>query len=244
VLLRWLGEAEPDVVCLQELKARDGAFPRGAIEDAGYGAVWKGQATWNGVAILARAAEPVLTRDALPGDPEDLQARYVEAAAFGVLVASLYAPNGNPQPGPKFDYKLAWHERLNAHAAELFATGLPVVLAGDYNVAPEPGDVYPTRSYDDNALVQPESRAAFRRLLDQGWTDAIRARQPEGAAYTFWDYRRNRWPRDAGMRLDHLLLAPDLAERLAGAGIDRAVRGYEDASDHAPVWIELGDSSL
>jgi exodeoxyribonuclease III len=239
-LLAWLAAARPDIVCLQELKAADRQFPRAEIEAAGYGAVWRGQPTWNGVAILARDAEPVLTRSELPGDPSDTQARYIEAAVQGVLVASLYAPNGNPQPGPKFAYKLAWHERFNAHAAELFATGLPVVLAGDYNVAPEPIDVYPTRSYDDNALVQPESRAAFRRLLDQGWTDALRALHPEGPAYTFWDYRRNRWPRDAGLRLDHLLLGGDLPVRLTAAGIDRGVRGLEDASDHAPVRIALG----
>jgi exodeoxyribonuclease-3 len=238
-LLEWLAEAAPDVVCLQELKTADAELPRAAVEAAGYGAVWLGQRAWNGVAILARDAEPVPTRVGLPGDPADGQARYVEAAVQGVLVASLYAPNGNPQPGPKFDYKLAWHERLNAHAAELFATGLPVVLAGDYNVAPEPADVYPTRSYDDNALVQPESRAAFRRLLDQGWTDAIRRLQPERAVYTFWDYRRNRWERDGGMRLDHLLLSGDLAGRLAAAEVDREVRGRPDASDHAPVWIEI-----
>ena len=238
-LLQWLAETAPDVVCLQELKTADAELPRAAVEAAGYGAVWHGQRAWNGVAILARGAEPVPTRVGLPGDPADSAARYIEAAAFGVLVASLYAPNGNPQPGPKFAYKLAWHERLNAHAAELFATGLPVVLAGDYNVAPEPADVYPTRSYDDNALVQPESRAAFRRLLEQGWTDAIRRLHPEGPVYTFWDYRRNRWERDGGMRLDHLLLGGDLPGRLAAAGVDRAVRGRPDASDHAPVWIEI-----
>lgn len=238
-LLDWLAEAEPDVVCLQELKAGDAQFPRAAIEAAGYGAVWRGQPAWNGVAILARGAEPVPTRDALPGAPAGSGARYVEAAAFGVLVASLYAPNGNPQPGPKYDAKLAWHARLNAHAADLLAADVPVVLAGDYNVAPAAADVYPTRSYDDNALVQPASRAAFAELIGQGWTDAIRARQPEGPAFTFWDYRRNRWKRDAGLRLDHLLLSPSLAERLRGAGIDRAARGRPEASDHAPVWIDL-----
>ncbi len=239
-LLDWLAEAEPDVVCLQELKAADAQFPRTAIEAAGYGAVWRGQSAWNGVAILARGAEPVRTRDALPGDAADAPARYLEAAAFGVLVASLYAPNGNPQPGPKYDAKLAWHGRLNAHAADLLAAGVPVALAGDYNVAPTPQDVYPTKSYDDNALVQPASRKVFAELIGQGWTDAIRARRPEGTAFTFWDYRRNRWPRDAGMRLDHLLLSPSLAVRLRGAGIDRAARGRPDASDHAPVWIEVG----
>ncbi len=238
-LLAWLEAAEPDVVCLQELKATDAQFPRAAIEAAGYGAVWRGQASWNGVAILARGAEPILTRDALPGDPLDAQSRYIEAAAFGVIVTSIYAPNGNPQPGPKFDYKLAWHERLRLHAADLLATGAPVALVGDYNVVPEPRDIYPTRSYDDNALVQPQSRAAFRRLLDQGWTDALRALHPEAAIYTFWDYRRNRWPRNAGLRLDHLLLSPDLAPRLTAAAVDLAARGQEDASDHAPVWVEL-----
>jgi exodeoxyribonuclease-3 len=238
-LLDWLGETRPDIVSLQELKATDAAFPRAEIERAGYGAVWRGQASWNGVAILARGAEPVLTRTALPGDEGDRQSRYVEAAAFGILVTSIYAPNGNPQPGPKFAYKLAWHERLRRHAAELMAAGVPVVLAGDYNVVPEPRDIYPSRSYDDNALVQPESRAAFARLLDQGWTDAIRAVHPDATVFTFWDYRRNRWQRDVGLRLDHFLLSPDLVPRLRGAGVDREVRGRENASDHAPVWIEI-----
>jgi exodeoxyribonuclease-3 len=238
-LLEWLADAVPDAVCLQELKATDGRFPRAALEAAGYGAVWRGQSTWNGVAILARDAEPVLTRDGLPGDPSDTQSRYIEAAVGGILAACLYAPNGNPQPGPKFAYKLAWHERLNAHAAGLLATGLPVVLAGDYNVVPEPRDIYATRSYDANALVQPASRAAFRRLLDQGWTDAVRRVHPDGPVFTFWDYRRNRWQRDAGLRLDHILLGGDLPGRLAAAGVDRDARGRPDASDHAPVWITL-----
>jgi exodeoxyribonuclease-3 len=238
-LLAWLEAAAPDVVCLQELKAAEPDFPAAALERAGYGAVWRGQRAWNGVAILARGAEPILTRDRLPGDPQDTAPRYVEAAVGGVLIASLYAPNGNPQPGPKFDHKLAWMARLEAHAAELFAAGVPVVLAGDYNVAPEPRDVYPTRSYDDNALVQPAPRAAFRRLLDQGWTDALRRLRPDATIYTFWDYRRNRWPRDAGMRLDHLLVTPDLAAGLRDGGVDRWARGAEGASDHAPAWIEL-----
>ena len=199
--------------------------------------VWRGQSTWNGVAILARDAEPVVTQWALPGDPDDSQSRYIEAAVNGVLVASLYAPNGNPQPGPKFDYKLAWHERLNAHAASLIDAGVPAILAGDYNVAPGALDVYATSSYDDNALVQPQSRAAFQQLLDQGWSDAIRRKFPADTVYTFWDYRRNRWPRDAGLRLDHLLLSPKMAKRLTGAGVDRDIRGRDDASDHAPVWI-------
>ena len=240
-LLDWLAEAEPDVVCLQELKATDGQFPRAAIENAGYGAVWKGQPAWNGVAILARGAEPVLTRAALPGGPGDKDARYIEAAVNGVLIASLYAPNGNPQPGPKFDFKLAWTERLITHAAELFALGVPVVLAGDFNIVPEERDIYPTRSYDGNALVQPQSRAAYRRLLDQGWVDAIREAHPDETIYTFWDYMRNRWPRNAGLRLDHLLLGRAVAPRLIDAGVDREVRGREGASDHAPVWVELED---
>lgn len=238
-LLGWLEATQPDVVCLQELKAADNQFPRSAIASAGYGAVWRGQRTWNGVAILARGADPVLTRDALPGDPADGQARYIEAAVEGILIASLYAPNGNPQPSPKFDYKLAWSERLIAHAAELFATDLPVVLAGDYNIVPEPRDIYPTKSYDKNALVQPESRAVFERLLDQGWVDAIRKIHPDETVYTFWDYMRNRWPRNAGLRLDHLLLSRKVARRLKDAGVDRDVRGMENASDHAPVWVEL-----
>lgn len=243
-LLEWLEAARPDVACLQELKATDAQFPRAAIEAAGYGAVWRGQASWNGVAILARGAEPVLTRDTLPGDAEDRQGRYIEAACFGVLIASIYAPNGNPQPGPKFAYKLAWLERLRAHAGDLMASGAPVVLAGDYNVVPEPRDVYPTHSYDDNALVQPEARAAYRRLLDDGWQDAIRAVFPEDTVYTFWDYRRNRWERNGGMRLDHFLLNAEAAARLAGAGVDRPVRGRPNASDHAPVWIELAEAPL
>ncbi|MDR3473511.1 MAG: exodeoxyribonuclease III [Devosia sp.] len=238
-LLAWLADAQPDVVCLQELKCTDRQFPRAAIEAAGYGAVWKGQSAWNGVAILARGAMPVLTRSELPGDAADTQARYIEAAVQGILVGCLYAPNGNPQPGPKFDYKLAWCERLLVHAAELFATGLPVVLAGDYNIVPEPRDIYPSKSYDDNALVQPQSRAVFAHLLTQGWTDALRQLYPDATIYTFWDYMRRRWERDAGLRLDHLLLSKKLARKLKAAGVDREVRGLEGASDHAPVWIEL-----
>ncbi len=238
-LLAWLRVARPDAVCLQELKAADAAFPRTAIEKAGYGAVWRGQKSWNGVAILARAAEPIVTRTELPGDPSDTQSRYIEAAVGGVLIASLYAPNGNPQPGPKFDYKLAWLDRLARHAEELYRAGIPAVLAGDYNVVPTARDIYPTSSYDKNALVQPQSRAAFRRILDQGWVDAIRLLHPDAPMYTFWDYMRNRWPRDAGLRLDHLLLSAESAKRLAGAGVDRATRGEPDASDHGPAWVVL-----
>jgi exodeoxyribonuclease III len=241
-LLSWLREAEPDVVCLQELKATDTEFPADAIQRAGYHAVWRGQKRWNGVAILARWA-PVVTRMDLPGDTPDGQCRYLEAAVNGVLVASIYAPNGNPQPGPKFDYKLAWLKRLNAHAAELYATGAPVVLAGDYNVVPTDLDIYSTKSWDRNALLQPESRAAYQRLLAQGWTDAIRALHPKEPMYTFWDHMRKRWERDGGLRLDHILLSSTLTERLQGAGVDRHIRGSEDASDHAPVWVELRDAS-
>ncbi|KKB80599.1 exodeoxyribonuclease III [Devosia limi DSM 17137] len=240
-LLAWLAQARPDVVCLQELKATDRQFPRSALAAAGYGAVFRGESAWNGVAILARGVDPILTRDALPGDPEDSQARYIEAAVNGLIVASLYAPNGNPQPGPKFDYKLAWGERLIGHAAELLETGLPVVLAGDYNIVPEARDIYQTTSYAKNALVQPQSRAQYRSLLEQGWSDALRKRHPEAVIYTFWDYMRNRWDRDAGLRLDHLLLSKQLAPKLTDAGVDKAVRGAEGASDHAPAWITLKD---
>jgi exodeoxyribonuclease III len=241
-LLRWLKAAKPDVVCLQELKAADREFPKAAIEKAGYGAVWRGQKTWNGVAILARGSEPILTTGELPGDRADTQSRYIEAAVNGVLVASLYGPNGNPQPGPKFAYKLAWMKRLAAHAAELYATGVPVVLAGDYNVVPTDQDIYPTKSYNKDALLQPQPRALFRKILDQGWTDAIRALRPDAPMYTFWDYMRNRWPRDAGLRIDHLLLSDEVAKRLVTAGVDRDVRGKGGASDHAPAWVVLKDA--
>ncbi|MBR0735613.1 exodeoxyribonuclease III [Bradyrhizobium liaoningense] len=238
-LLAWLRAAKPDVVALQELKASDGEFPAAAIEKAGYGAVWRGQKTWNGVAILARNADPVLTRDRLPGRPGDPEARYIEAAVRGVIVTSIYLPNGNPQPGPKFDYKLDWFARLQRHAKTFIKQDLPVVLAGDYNVAPIEIDIYPTRSRDKDALIQPKSRAAFASLVAQGWRDAIRERHPEQRIYTFWDYKRNRWARDAGLRLDHLLLSPALAPRLAKAGVDRKIRGEDGASDHAPAWIVL-----
>jgi exodeoxyribonuclease-3 len=239
LLLRWLDEAAPDIVCLQELKTAHELFPRRDIEKAGYHAVWQGQKTWNGVAILSRGGDPVITRTSLPGDPDDAQARYIEAAIDGVLIGNLYLPNGNPQPGPKFDYKLAWFDRLNRHARKLFASRQPVVLAGDYNVVPTDADIYAVRSYKDDALLQPEPRAAYRRLLAQGWTDSIRKIHPTAPIYTFWDYMRNRWPRDAGLRIDHLLLSDELSRRLAEAGVDRHVRGWEGASDHAPAWIVL-----
>jgi exodeoxyribonuclease-3 len=240
-LLAWLRRARPDVVCLQELKTADSGFPVAAITKAGYGAVWRGEKSWNGVAILGRDCQPVLTRTELPGDPSDTQSRYIEAAVRGVLIATLYAPNGNPQPGPKFKYKLAWMKRLLVHAAELCVLDAPVVLAGDFNVVPTAADIYRSKSYAKNALVQPEPRALFGRLLDQGWVDAIRKVHPDTPMYTFWDYKRNRWERDAGLRLDHLLLNPKAAKRLADAGVDREVRGLEGASDHAPAWIELRD---
>ena len=232
------------MVCLQELKAEQRAFPASALRAVGYEAVWQGERSWNGVAILARDVEPVLTCETLAGNASDhqagdRQARYIEAAVNGVLIASIYLPNGNPQPGPKFTYKLAWFERLIQRAAELMAAGIPVVLAGDYNVVPTVDDIYPTRSLDNNALIQPASRQAFRRLLNQGWTDALRKLHPDGPLWTFWDYKRERWLADKGMRLDHLLLSPLLSERLVDGGVDRWVRGEENASDHAPAWIML-----
>lgn len=241
-LLDWLAASRPDVVCLQELKSTQQAFPAQPLREAGYSAVWQGQRSWNGVAILARGAEPILTRRTLPGDPSDQQSRYIEAAVQGVLIGCIYLPNGNPQPGPKFAYKLAWFDRLIAHAAELMASKLPVILAGDYNVVPADADIYPTKSWAKDALLQPASRAAFKKLLDQGWVDAIRARHPAKTIYTFWDYKRDRWPRNAGLRIDHLLVPPVLLHRLADAGVDRAVRGGVDASDHAPAWVVLKDA--
>ncbi len=238
-LLNWLAEEAPDAVCLQELKAEDGAFPQGALEAAGYGAVWRGQRTWNGVAILARGAEPVLTRRSLPGDPEDHQARYIEAAVSGILIASIYLPNGNPQPGPKFDYKLAWFGRLLDHAAALMDAGVPALLAGDYNVVPRESDIWRGHHEQANALLHPASRAAFQALLDQGWTDALGALHPDGGPSTFWGYLNHRWSADKGMRLDHLLLSPALALTLTGAGVSKAVRGEAGASDHAPCWVEI-----
>src|SRR5262245_33548707 len=238
-LLTWLSNAKPNVVCLQELKCSEREFPTRAIRQAGYHSVWRGQRAWNGVAILSRDTEPIVTRTALPGDANDDQARYIEAAVAGLLIGCIYLPNGNPQPGPKFAYKLAWFKRLHTHARKLLRTGVPTVLAGDFNVAPSEIDIYPTSSWDDDALVQPESRAAYARLLKQGWTDAIRKHFGEERVYTFWHYLRHRWQRDAGLRLDHLLLSPNLAPSLKSAGVDRFVRGKAGASDHAPAWITL-----
>ena len=243
VLLRWLKQAKPDVVCLQELKAPEEKFPAMALSDAGYGAIWHGQKSWNGVAILAHGARPVETRRGLPGDPDDVHSRYIEAAVNGVLIGCLYLPNGNPAPGPKFDYKLAWFARLARYAAKLQKSKDPVVLAGDYNVMPTDIDVYKPERWVDDALFRPESRAAFRKLVTQGWTDAVRTLHPGERIYTFWDYFRNAWPRNAGLRIDHFLLSPVVAKRLVAAGVDREVRGWEKSSDHAPVWIELKDQS-
>ncbi|GAA0296386.1 exodeoxyribonuclease III [Sphingomonas oligophenolica] len=243
VLLRWLAESAPDIACLQELKAPQEKFPIAAIEAAGYEAIWHGQKSWNGVAILSRVGTPVETRRGLPGDPDDLHSRYIEAAVNGVLVAGLYLPNGNPRPGPKFDYKLAWFDRLIAHGAELMASGMPVVIAGDFNVMPTERDVYKPERWLDDALFAPEVRAAFFRLLGQGWTDALRTRHPDETIYTFWDYFRNAYPRNAGLRIDHLLLSPALTARLVDAQVDKDVRGWEKSSDHAPVWAELADKA-
>jgi exodeoxyribonuclease III len=239
VLLRWLAERAPDVVCLQELKAPDEKFPETAIRDAGYGAIWHGQKSWNGVAILARGCDPLETRRGLPGDPDDSHSRYIEAAVNGVLVGGLYLPNGNPKPGPKFEYKLKWFDRLIDHAATLIGMDAPVVIAGDYNVMPTDRDVYKPERWLDDALFAPEVKAAYFRLLDQGWTDALRARHPDQTIYTFWDYFRNAYARNAGLRIDHLLLNAPAARRLNAAEVDAHVRGWEKTSDHAPVWVEL-----
>jgi exodeoxyribonuclease III len=241
VLLQWLVEAKPDVACLQELKAPQEKFPEAAIREAGYGAIWHGQKSWNGVAILARGLEPVEKRRVLPGDPDDIHSRYIEAAIDGVLVGCLYLPNGNPAPGPKFDYKLRWFARLTEHAQALLATEAPVVLAGDYNVIPTDLDVYKPERWLDDALFLPEVRDAFARLVAQGWTDAVRKLHPGERIYTFWDYFRNAWGRDAGLRIDHLLLSPSVAQRLVAAGVDREIRGWQKASDHAPTWVEIAD---
>jgi len=241
LLLRWLEKESPDVVCLQELKATDHGFPMVPIREAGYGAIWHGQTSWNGVAILQKGATPTERRRGLPGDPNDLHSRYIEADIGELVVGCLYLPNGNPQPGPKFDYKLEWFERLTAHAAGLLALRRPVILAGDYNVVPTDFDIYNPKSWRKDALLQPASRAAYQRLLDQGWLDALRARYPGEAVYTFWDYFRNHWERNAGLRIDHLLLSPEVAPTLVAAGVDRWVRAEHKPSDHAPTWIELGE---
>lgn len=241
VLIRWLKEKQPDVVCLQELKAPQEKFPLAAIEYAGYTAIWHGQKSWNGVAILSRGEKPREICRVLSGDPEDSQSRYIEAEVNNIIVGCLYLPNGNPVPGPKFDYKLKWFDRLTNHAANLYASGQPVVLTGDYNVMPTEKDVYKPERWGDDALFRPEVRAAFKTLVDQGWTDAIRKIYPTETIYTFWDYFRDAYTRNAGLRIDHFLLSPHLDKRLVAAGVDRDVRGWEKSSDHAPVWIELAE---
>ena len=239
VLLRWLDEAKPDVVCLQELKAPDEKFPLQAIQDAGYHAIWHGQKSWNGVAILSRTKAIKEIRRGLPGDPDDTHSRYIEASVNDIIIGCLYLPNGNPAPGPKLEYKMRWFERLTEHAAELLASGKPVVLVGDYNVMPTELDVYKPERWVDDALFRPEVRAAFKKLVAQGWTDALRTLYPTETIYTFWDYFRNAYGRNAGLRIDHFLLSPNVAKRLTAAGVNRDVRGWEKSSDHAPVWIEI-----
>lgn len=242
VLLRWLKEAEPDIVCLQELKAPPEKFPKAELEASGYGAIWHGQKSWNGVAILARGTTPVETQRGLPGDPNDEHSRYIEADVSGLRIGCLYLPNGNPAPGPKFDYKLKWFARLMKHARTLLTSGAPAIIAGDYNVMPTDLDVYKPERWLDDALFRPEVKTAYKKLVDQGWTDALRKLHPNERIYTFWDYFRNAYARNAGLRIDHFLLSPAVAKRLLAANVDSEVRGYEKTSDHAPVWIELSDS--
>ncbi len=238
-LIEYLTEQQPDVVCLQELKTSDETFPIDDIRAAGYGALWHGQKSWNGVAILAKGSDPIERQRGLEGEIEDEHSRYLEAEIDGLIVASIYLPNGNPQPGPKFDYKLRWIERLSARARTLLTEERPVVLAGDYNVIPNDDDTFSVRAMASDALMQPESREGYRRLVAQGWTDALRTRFPKGGVWTFWDYQAGAWQRDAGFRIDHLLLSPIAADRLVDAGVDKEYRGREKASDHAPTWVRL-----
>ena len=242
-LLRWLKDSQPDIACLQELKAPDEKFPRRAFEQAGYTAIWHGQKSWNGVAILARGAAPIERRRGLPGDPDDTHSRYIEAEVHGLILGCLYLPNGNPAPGPKFDYKLRWFKRLSQHARGLLKSGKAVVLVGDYNVMPTELDVYAPERWVDDALFRPEVRRAYRKLVEQGWTDAIREQHPGERIYTFWKYWRNAFKRDAGLRIDHFLLSPSVAKRLKATGVDREVRERPGASDHAPAWIEISSTT-
>lgn len=239
VLLKWLEEAAPDIVCLQELKAPQDKFPEKALLDAGYNAIWHGQKQWNGVAILARNMEIEEITRTLPGDEGDSQSRYIEALINGVAIACLYLPNGNPAPGPKFDYKLQWLKRLSKRTAKLLSLHTPVILIGDFNVMPAELDVYKPEKWIDDALFRPEVREAFHNILSQGWTDAIRTLYPDEKIYTFWDYFRKAYERDAGLRIDHFLLSPEVSAKLKAGGVDRHVREWEKTSDHAPVWIEI-----
>jgi exodeoxyribonuclease-3 len=241
VLLRWLQETAPDVACLQELKAPQEKFPEEAIREAGYTAIWHGQKSWNGVAILSRVGQPEEVTRVLPGDPEDVHSRYIEAVINGITIACLYLPNGNPAPGPKYDYKLGWFKRFHLHAQELLNSGKPVILTGDYNVIPTAKDVYKPASWVNDALFLPQTREAFETLVAQGWTDALRKLYPEETIYTFYDYMRDAYGRNAGLRIDHFLLSPEVDKRLTGGGVDKEVRGWEKTSDHCPVWITLKD---
>ncbi len=238
-LIEYLTEQKPDVVCLQEIKCADEAFPIEEIRGAGYDGIWHGQKGFNGVGILTPGAPPTPRRVGLPGDPDDTHSRYIEAEIGGFVIASLYLPNGNPTGTEKFSYKLSWMERLREHALTLLAEERPAVLAGDWNVVPTDDDVFSATAMAHDALLQPETRAAYRRILHHGWTDALRARYPEGTVYTFWDYQAGCWQRDAGFRIDHLLLSPQAADRLLDAGVDKEYRGREIASDHAPTWVRL-----
>lgn len=238
-LLEWLAETRPAVACLQEIKTQDEGFPADEFEKLGYHAIWHGQKSFNGVAILADGTRPVEVMRGLPGDPEDEQSRYLEADVFGVRVACIYLPNGNPRPGPKFDYKLAWMERLRARMAAIKAEEVPAIVTGDFNVIPTDADIWSPRAMADDALMQPESRDAYLRLLHDGWTDAIATHNPRGGVWTYWDYQAGAWQRDHGFRIDHALLSPELADRLESCGVDKDHRGREKASDHAPMWVRL-----
>ncbi|WCT77400.1 exodeoxyribonuclease III [Novosphingobium humi] len=240
-LLEWLEETQPDVACLQEIKTQDEGFPADEFEKIGYQAIWHGQKSFNGVAILARGEKPVEIQRGLAGEPEDDHSRYIEAEVRGVRIAGIYLPNGNPQPGPKFDYKLRWMERLRARMAELKALEIPAIVTGDFNVIPTDADIWNPKAMADDALMQPESRDAYLRLLNDGWTDAIATHNPNGGVWTYWDYQAGAWQKDHGFRIDHALLSPELADRLVACGVDKAHRGREKASDHAPVWVEIRD---
>ncbi|MBS1729574.1 MAG: exodeoxyribonuclease III [Bacteroidetes bacterium] len=241
VLLRWLEEKSPDVACLQELKAPDEKFPLQAIEDAGYKAIWHGQKSWNGVAILLKNDQLAETQRGLPGDDEDLQSRYIEAEVNGILIGCIYLPNGNPAPGPKFDYKLKWVERFTDYTQKLMNSGKPVILCGDFNMIPTELDAYKAERWVNDALFRPETRAAYQVLIQQGWTDAIRKLNPGKIIYTYFDFFRNAYQRNAGIRIDHFLLSASVEQRLVTGGVDHDVRGWERPSDHCPVWIEVKD---